>query len=159
MPQLNRSAVVACSIATVLALSACGPRDREAPDSPATAGQTKTATVTTRKIDSPTLQAIKRRGRLNCGAATNEDDVTSQRFRGVRIFDISDLNAPRQIAAVQTCRGSHTHTLVPHPTDANVLYIYNSGTSDVRGAAELAICTDGQPDQNPETALFSIDVI
>ena len=105
------------------------------------------------------MSVEENRGRLNCGAATNEDDVASQRFRGVRIFDISDLNAPRQIAAVQTCRGSHTHTLVPHPTDANVLYIYNSGTSDVRGAAELAICTDGQPDQNPETALFSIDVI
>ena len=105
------------------------------------------------------MSVEENRGRLNCGAATNEDDVASQRFRGIRIFDISDLNAPRQIAAVQTCRGSHTHTLVPHPTDANVLYIYNSGTSDVRGAAELAICTDGQPDQNPETALFSIDVI
>jgi len=105
------------------------------------------------------MSVEENRGRLNCGAATNEDDVVSQRFRGIRIFDISDLNAPRQIAAVQTCRGSHTHTLVPHPTDANVLYIYNSGTADVRGAAELAICTDGQPDQNPETALFSIDVI
>ena len=105
------------------------------------------------------MSVEENRGRLNCGAATNEDDVTSQRFRGVRIFDISDLNAPRQIAAVQTCRGSHTHTLVPHPTDANILYVYNSGTSDVRGAGELAICTDGQPDQNPETALFSIDVI
>lgn len=105
------------------------------------------------------MSVEENRGRLNCGAATNEDDVVSQRFRGIRIFDISDLNAPRQIAAVQTCRGSHTHTLVPHPTDANVLYVYNSGTADVRGAAELAICTDGQPDQNPETALFSIDVI
>lgn len=105
------------------------------------------------------MSVEENRGRLNCGAATAEDDVVSQRFRGVRIFDISDLNAPRQIAAVQTCRGSHTHTLVPHPTDANVLYIYNSGTSDVRETAELAICTDGQPDQNPETALFSIDVI
>jgi hypothetical protein len=105
------------------------------------------------------MSVEENRGRLNCGSATNEDDVTSQRFRGVRIFDISDLNAPRQIAAVQTCRGSHTHTLVPHPTDPNVLYVYNSGTADVRGAAELAICTDGQPDQNPETALFSIDVI
>ena len=105
------------------------------------------------------MSVEENRGRLNCGAATTSDDVTAQRFRGVRIFDISDLNAPRQIAAVQTCRGSHTHTLVPHPTDANVLYVYNSGTSDVRGAAELAICTDGQPDRNPETALYSIDVI
>lgn len=99
------------------------------------------------------------RGRLDCGAATTTDEVSPERFRGVRIFDISNLNAPRQIAAVQTCRGSHTHTLVPHPTDANVLYVYGQGTSSVRKTGELAICTDGQPDQNPETALFSIDVI
>ena len=97
--------------------------------------------------------------RLDCGGTPATGDVNPERFRGVRIFDISDLNAPRQIAAVQTCRGSHTHTLVPHPTDANVLFIYNQGTSNVRKTEELAICTDGQPDVNPETALFSIDVI
>lgn len=99
------------------------------------------------------------RGRLDCGPATTTDEVSPERFRGVRIFDISDLNAPRQIAAVQTCRGSHTHTLVPHPTDANVLYVYGQGTSSVRKTGELAMCTDGEPDANPETALFSIDVI
>ena len=105
------------------------------------------------------MSVEQNRARLDCGTTEATGDVNADRFRGVRIFDISDLNAPRQIAAVQTCRGSHTHTLVPHPTDANVLYIYNSGTADVRGTAELAICTDGQPDVNPETALFSIDVI
>jgi hypothetical protein len=99
------------------------------------------------------------RGRLDCGPATSTDEVSPERFRGVRIFDISNLNAPRQIAAIQTCRGSHTHTLVPHPTDANILYVYGQGTSGVRKTGELAICTDGQPDSNPETALFSIDVI
>ena len=105
------------------------------------------------------MSVEENRGRLDCGTSGANGAVNAERFRGVRIFDIADLNAPRQIAAVQTCRGSHTHTLVPHPTDANILYIYNSGTSDVRETAELAICTDGQPDQNPETALFSIDVI
>ncbi len=99
------------------------------------------------------------RARLDCGTAVAEGEVNAERFRGVRIFDISDLNAPRQIAAVQTCRGSHTHTLVPDPANPRSLYIYNSGTADVRKTAELAICTDGQPDQNPDTALFSIDVI
>lgn len=99
------------------------------------------------------------RGRLDCSAPTTGGDVLPDRFRGVRIFDISDLNAPRQIAAIQTCRGSHTHTLLPHPTDRNILYVYGQGTSGVRKTEELAICTDGQPDQNPETALFSIDVI
>ena len=99
------------------------------------------------------------RGRLDCSAGGNEGDVNAQRFRGVRIFDISDLNAPRQVAAVQTCRGSHTHTLLPSATDRNVLYVYGQGTSGVRKTEELDICTDGQPDENPETALFSIDVI
>lgn len=105
------------------------------------------------------MSVEENRGRLDCGTATTTGDVVADRFRGVRIFDISDLNAPRQIAAVQTCRGSHTHTLVPHPTDRNILYVYGQGTSNVRKTDELAICTDGQPDQNPETALFSIDVI
>lgn len=105
------------------------------------------------------MSVEENRGRLDCGTTTTANPVDSERFRGVRIFDISDLNAPRQIAAVQTCRGSHTHTLVPHPSDPNVLYIYGQGTSDVRKTEELAICTDGQPDSNPETALFSIDVI
>ena len=105
------------------------------------------------------MSVEENRGRLDCGTGGAQGEVNAERFRGVRIFDISDLNAPRQIAAVQTCRGSHTHTLVPHPTDANVLYVYNSGTSDVRQTAELDICTDGAPDQNPDTALFSIDVI
>ncbi|HWQ86913.1 hypothetical protein [Brevundimonas sp.] len=105
------------------------------------------------------MSVEENRGRLDCGTSGAAGDVNAERFRGVRIFDISDLNAPRQIAAVQTCRGSHTHTLVPHPTDPRKLYVYNSGTSNVRKTEELAICTDGQPDQNPDTALFSIDVI
>jgi hypothetical protein len=105
------------------------------------------------------MSVEENRGRLDCSGAGNQGEVSAERFRGVRIFDISDLNNPRQIAAVQTCRGSHTHTLVPDPSDPNVLYVYGQGTSDVRKSGELDICTDGQPDVNPETALFSIDVI
>lgn len=105
------------------------------------------------------MSVEQNRARLDCGAADAEGEVNPERFRGVRIFDISDISAPRQIAAVQTCRGSHTHTLVPHPTDANVLYIYNSGTAGVRRTDELGICSDGQPEQNADTALYSIDVI
>jgi hypothetical protein len=81
------------------------------------------------------------------------------RFRGVRIFDISDIKNPKQVAAVQTCRGSHTHTLVVDPNDKNNVYIYVSGTSFVRQAEELAGCSSGEPDKNPDTALFRIDVI
>lgn len=105
------------------------------------------------------MSVEENRGRLDCGTTPPEGQVSADRFRGVRIFDISDLNAPRQIAAVQTCRGSHTHTLVPHASDPNVLYIYNSGTAGVRQGDELGICSDGQPEDNAETALYSIDII
>jgi hypothetical protein len=81
------------------------------------------------------------------------------RFRGVRIFDISDIKNPRQVADVQTCRGSHTHTLVVDPNDKNNVYIYVSGTSFVRQPEELAGCSGEKPDKDPNTALFRIDVI
>lgn len=86
-------------------------------------------------------------------------DVQKDRFRGVRIFDISNIKSPKQVAAVQTCRGSHTHTLVTDPKDKNNVYIYVSGTSFVRPSAELAGCSDGLPDKNPNTSRFSIDII
>jgi hypothetical protein len=79
------------------------------------------------------------------------------RFRGVRIFDISTPSAPKQVAAVQTCRGSHTHTLVTNPRDKSKVYIYGQGTSGVRSAEELDGCSTAADD--PNTALFSIDII
>src|SRR5262247_1804874 len=82
-----------------------------------------------------------------------------ERFRGVRIFDISDIRSPRQVAAVQTCRGSHTHTLVVDPKDKNNVYIYVSGTSFVRQSEELDGCSGEKPEKDPNTALFRIDVI
>jgi len=81
------------------------------------------------------------------------------RFRGVRIFDISDIKNPKQVAAVQTCRGSHTHTLVTDPNDHTNVYIYVSGTSFVRQPEELAGCSSEKPGKDPNTALFRIDVI
>ncbi len=97
------------------------------------------------------------RGRIDCGTKGVPDTVSPERFRGVRIFDITDLMKPKQIAAVQTCRGSHTHTLVVNPKDKANIYIYGQGTGNVRSGNELAGCTDGKDD--PNTALFSIDVI
>ena len=88
-----------------------------------------------------------------------QPDIQKDRFRGVRIFDISDISNPKQVGAVQTCRGSHTHTLVVDPKDKDNVYIYVSGTSFVRPGEELAGCSAGTPDKNPETALFRIDVI
>ena len=110
-------------------------------------------------------------GRVDCGvqgfpptppAASGQNQLpaaSKDRFRGVRIFDISDIKAPKQVAAVQTCRGSHTHTLVVDPNDKNNVYIYVSGTSFVRQDEELPGCSSGTPDKNPNTALFRIDVI
>ncbi len=97
------------------------------------------------------------RGRLDCGTQGVAETVSKERFRGVRIFDISDIRTPRQVAAVQTCRGSHTHTLVPK--DSQTLYVYGSGTGGVRSGEELVDCSGGDPKENPNTALFSIDVI
>ncbi len=110
-------------------------------------------------------------GRLDCGeqgfpipapAAEGEAPPTvaeKERFRGVRIFDISDIQNPKQVAAVQTCRGSHTHTLVTAPKDNANVYIYVSGTSNVRPSEELAGCSGGPPEKDPNTALFRIEVI
>jgi hypothetical protein len=99
------------------------------------------------------------RGRVDCGTQGVEATSSPERFRGIRIFDISDISKPRQIAAVQTCRGSHTHTLVTDPKDKANIYVYGSGTSTVRPGDELQGCSGDDPDKDPDTALFSIDVI
>jgi hypothetical protein len=99
------------------------------------------------------------RGRVDCGAQGVQDKVSTERFRGVRIFDIRDVSKPRQIAAVQTCRGSHTHTLVTSPHDKSNIYIYGSGTGAVRPGEELAGCSGSTPEEDPNTSLYSIDVI
>jgi len=113
-------------------------------------------------------------GRIDCGTqgfppeppppAGHEKErrlpaAQKDRFRGVRIFDIADIKNPKQVAAVQTCRGSHTHTLVVDPNDKDNVYIYVSGTSFVRQKEELAGCSGEKPDKDPNTALFRIDVI
>ena len=99
------------------------------------------------------------RGRLDCGLQGVAEPVSEQRFRGIRIFDISDMRMPRQLAAVQTCRGSHTHTVVTDPDDEGNIYVYGSGTGAVRSAEEMAGCSDESPAENPDSALFRIDVI
>jgi hypothetical protein len=99
------------------------------------------------------------RGRIDCGTQGVQEPVSAERFRGVRIFDISDVRKPRQIAAVQTCRGSHTHTLVIDPDDKDNLYVYGSGTGSVRSGEELEGCSGKDPKDDPNTSLYSIDVI
>ncbi|MBX6332385.1 MAG: hypothetical protein IRY91_11110 [Gemmatimonadaceae bacterium] len=96
--------------------------------------------------------------RLDCGTQGVQDSVSKERMIGVRIFDVSDPTHPRQVATVQTCRGSHTHTLVPDPHDKGVVYIYVSGLAPVRSASELPGCEAGDI-TDPNTALFRIEVI
>jgi hypothetical protein len=99
------------------------------------------------------------RGRLDCGTQGVQAAVSRERFRGVRIFDITDPAKPRQVAAVQTCRGSHTHTLVRNPKDPANLYVYGSGTGAVRSPEELSECSSLDPREDLNSALASIDVI
>ncbi len=99
------------------------------------------------------------RGRVDCGPQGVTEPASPERFRGVRIFDVSNVEQPRQVAAVQTCRGSHTHTLLVSPTDTANVYVYVSGTGPVRPAEELEGCSGLPPEQDPQTALFRIEVI
>lgn len=99
-------------------------------------------------------------GRIDCGTNGDPNDsVSVTRFKGVRIFDISDIDNPRQVAAIQTCRGSHTHTLVTDPRDRRNVYIYVQGASLVRSPTELAGCSGAPPEQDPNTSNFRIEII
>ncbi len=98
------------------------------------------------------------RGRIDCGLEGINEDISQDRFRGLRIFDISDLERPRQVGQVQTCRGSHTHSVVSGPGEDGKIIVYNSGTSSVRKGEELDGCFDETPGDE-RTALFRIDVI
>jgi len=98
------------------------------------------------------------RGRVDCGRQGAGSEPTPERFRGIRIFDISDLRRPKQVGIVQTCRGSHTHSVVSGPGADGKIIVYNSGTSSVRDNEELASCYGDIPGDN-RTALFRIDII
>ncbi|PYO90227.1 MAG: hypothetical protein DMD58_07330, partial [Gemmatimonadetes bacterium] len=98
-------------------------------------------------------------GRLDCSAAGVHDSVSHDRLRGIRIFDITDIGSPKYIANVQTCRGSHTHTVVVDPNDPANVYIYVSGSAPVRSPTELPGCVRQSPDSNPNSSLFRIEVI
>ncbi len=105
------------------------------------------------------LSVEQNRSRLDCGLMGVAEKVSDKRFRGLRIFDISDRRLPVQVGAVQTCRGSHTHTVVAGPEPDGVIIVYNSGIAPVREEDELAGCIDESPWRDEDTALFRIDVI
>jgi hypothetical protein len=97
--------------------------------------------------------------RLDCGAEGVKDTVSHERIRGIRIFDISDISHPKYVANVQTCRGSHTHTLLVDPKDPANVYVYISGSSAPRSPNEMPGCINAAPEKDPNSALFRIEVI
>ncbi len=105
------------------------------------------------------MSVEQNRGRVDCGLMGVAESVSAERFRGLRIFDISDRRLPVQVGQVQTCRGSHTHTMVAGPGEDGRLIVYNSGISFVRDEEELEGCIDESPWRDEGTALFRIDVI
>lgn len=98
-------------------------------------------------------------GRLDCGTDGVREAVSSERLRGIRIFDISDIRNPEYITNVQTCRGSHTHTVLKDPNDDANVYVYVSGSAPVRPAEELSGCSGAPLAEDPNSALFRIEVI
>jgi hypothetical protein len=97
--------------------------------------------------------------RLDCGTQGVPEPVSKERIRGIRIFDISNITDPKYVGNVQTCRGSHTHTVLTDPNDPEAVYVYISGSSGVRSAEELPGCADGSMADNPDTSRFRVEVI
>lgn len=98
-------------------------------------------------------------GRLDCGTEGVQQRVSDERLRGIRIFDISDIYNPEYISNVQTCRGSHTHSVLVDPNDDENVYVYVSGSAPVRPEEELPGCITAFPDEDPDSPLFRIEVI
>ena len=98
-------------------------------------------------------------GRLDCGTQGVDAQVSEERLRGIRIFDITDIRNPQYISNVQTCRGSHTHSVLKDPEDDENVYVYVSGSAPVRPDEELAGCSSAMPEEDPNSALFRIEVI
>ena len=98
-------------------------------------------------------------GRTDCGTQGVADTVSQERARGIRIYEITDLAHPKLLKTVQTCRGSHTHTVVTDPNDAANVYVYISGSAPVRSSSELSGCSALNPEEDPNSELFRIEVI
>jgi len=98
-------------------------------------------------------------GRVDCGDQGVKESISTERIRGIRIFDVTDISHPKPVANVQTCRGSHTHSVLVDPKDPNNVYVYISGSAGVRSDKELAGCSDASPAKDPNSAHFRIEVI
>jgi len=105
------------------------------------------------------VSAEGRSSRLDCGDAGVKDTVSHDRLLGIRIFDITDIKNPKYITSVQTCRGSHTHSVLADPRDPENVYVYISGSAGIRSPSELPGCSKALPESDPNSALFRIEVI
>jgi hypothetical protein len=105
------------------------------------------------------VSAEAQTGRLDCGGQGVPDPISSERIRGIRVFDITDLAHPKNVANVQTCRGSHTHSVLVDPKDPDNVYVYISGSAGVRSDKELPGCSNALPESDPNSAHFRIEVI
>ena len=104
------------------------------------------------------VSSENRADRLDCGMQGIPDSVSKERMLGIRIFDVSDPHHPKQVADVQTCRGSHTNTLVPDPINKGIVYIYVSGLAPPRSSTEMPGCVGGDV-TDPNSVLFRIEAI
>jgi hypothetical protein len=105
------------------------------------------------------MSAEANNGRVDCKPGGVPDTVSKERIRGIRIFDISDIRNPKLVANVQTCRGSHTHTVLEHPSDRENVYIYVSGSAGIRSPNELPGCVRETPDKDASSSLMRIEII
>ncbi|MCA0377725.1 MAG: hypothetical protein LCH84_18980, partial [Gemmatimonadetes bacterium] len=105
------------------------------------------------------MSAEAQNGRVDCKPGGVREAVSKERMRGVRIFDISDIKNPKLVANVQTCRGSHTHTVLESPTDRDNVYIYVSGSSGIRSAQELEGCAGDLAANDPNSSRLRIEII
>ncbi len=124
-----------------------------------TSARPRRATSRSTRICSSSPAGSLRRGSTAAREGV-KDTVSKERLRGIRIFDISDIANPKNVGNVQTCRGSHTHTVLVDPKDTDNVYVYISGSAGVRSPKELPGCSNAMPsDKDPNSALFRIEVI
>lgn len=105
------------------------------------------------------LSAEAQNGRIDCKPGGVRETVSKQRMRGVRIFDITNIREPKLLANVQTCRGSHTHTVLEDPKDRNNIYLYVSGSAGIRSADELPGCAGDVASGEANSSRLRIEVI
>ncbi|MBY0488823.1 MAG: hypothetical protein K2R93_03170 [Gemmatimonadaceae bacterium] len=105
------------------------------------------------------MSAEAQNGRIDCKPGGVREAVSKERMRGVRIFDISNIKEPKLLANVQTCRGSHTHTVLEDPKDKENIYIYVSGSSAIRSAQELEGCAGDVAGNDPNSSRLRIEII